>query len=92
MESVRIVRNNSVADMKRYGWVVMDYSHLDDRWIGRDHDGNSWSVDPVRFENGLEWVDFNYKDRFWFRCCKPDDLRKAGAIMVPKRNVGDTRN
>lgn len=91
MEKHRKITDNTVADMRRFGWVVLDYDHMDDAWIGKDHGGNKWSVEPHRFGSGLQWVDFGCDDR-WYRCCKPAELHRFGAEMLPARNVGDPRN
>ncbi len=91
MELHRKIKDNTMSDMRRYGWVVMDYDHLEDAWVGRDDQGNTWKLGDRWFMDSMRWSRFEINDKY-YRCIKSDDLKKAGAEMIPKRNANDTRN
>lgn len=91
MSKLRTVRENTVADMWRFGWVVLAYDMWSDRWKGRDHEGNTYSVQTAPFQDRtLDWLDFSC-DGISYRCCKPEALKKAGAERIPIGNVAKNR-
>ena len=85
MSKLRTVRNNTVSDMWRFGWVVLAYDFWCDKWLGRDEGGNKYSVSTVPFiDRTIDWLDFTC-DGVTYRCCKPKDLKKAKAEVLHQR-------
>jgi hypothetical protein len=91
MSKLRTVLDNTVVDMWRFGWVVLQYDFWHDRWTGRDEAGNIYSVETSPFQDRtLDWLDF-LCDGISYRCCKPESLKKAGAERIPKGNAANNR-
>jgi len=50
MSKPRVIRDNSVFDMWRFGWVLLDYDMMVDAWVGRDGGATGWSIPPENFK------------------------------------------
>ena len=90
MSKLDIFPAQDVIDRLRAGWVVLEFNLLSNAWIGRDLDGNVWTVEPHHFYT-LQYKDEQFNGK-WFRLVKPVDLHRVGAEMLPKKNLWDTRN
>ena len=66
MPLLRRIFGNSVADMKRYGYIVMEFDLALDKWIGFDAEGNRWEISAEQMEL-LDWNLAECNDRF-YRC------------------------
>ena len=80
------IRDNSVNDLQRYGYVVMGFNLHENCWVGYDLEGNKWSVKSKLFDEGLTYKDAEC-DKRWYRVCRPDELVKHGAGKIPRVGV-----
>jgi hypothetical protein len=84
--------HTTVRQMWEDDFVVFQYDLMSDDWIGRDLEGNSWSVSPDQFSSNTElfWIHF-FCDENWYRCCKVATLKRCNCVMVPKKNISNDR-
>lgn len=86
IELSRRMVNTSERDLWRYGWVLFSYDMIDDRWTGRDGEGNKYFMRAEDWPK-IEYIRARLDDGQSYRIVKPDALRDIGAEMIPLRNV-----
>jgi len=90
MSKLDDIKEQSPEDMLAAGWVLLEYNLQLLLWVGRDQDGNRYDIGKIAFAEGLRFDSVNIHGNSCRRC-KPQDLVKFGACVIPRRNISGNR-
>ena len=74
-----MIHGNSIADMMRYGYILMEYSLMLGVWQGIDGSGQRWEVSESHMER-MRWRVAECNNRI-YRCITLDEM--AGERIIP---------